>query len=395
MTFEVSSMQTTGLMALDADSTLPKSARGGLLLNGVTKYPETVESLGDFQCKRLTEPGNTLFWQHEDATKRGAYGSWSFAIPAEYRGNDEWQPLSKHDEVDVDFRKEKIHVVGPQPKVGDQAIVVSTTGHGTHEKMAFIVQGGSGSGADLISHWNPNNAPKLSSIVADIDGDKVDPLRRAGLDTLVRVRKWQPFCNKYAAPDQYGLFITGNASPEGQGFIPVTFGDIDAHFSHMASGPLIPSFDKKHDLYQTSDGFGVMGAVSTKAIYRGSSMPFAAPLAFEEDFYPVVQNGTSPYEVHRQYDQTSSHDTICGKKEGVWREFVLLPVKETPECEATKDRTSSDFKNNPKRTYADSKVVVEKKVQSTGMVFKPRAKSHEGRKRGTVLAAFWEGRKRT
>lgn len=379
--FEVSSMQTTGLMALDADDTLPKSSRGGLLLNAVTKYPETVESLGDFQSKRLTEPGNALFWKHTSTTKRGAWGSWSFAMPAEYLGGGFWQPLREHNHVDDDFKLETVHVIGAKPKVGDKAIVVSTTGHGTHEKMAFLVQGGgSPGGADLIAHWNPNSPPTLSSIVSDIQGTSLDPDRRAGLDTLMRVRKFQPFCSKYAGiEDQYGLYITGNASPEGQGYIPVTFGDIDAHFSHMASGPLIPSFSDKHELYKTTDGFGVAGAITTKAYYRGSKMPFVGPLAFEEEFYPVVQNGAHNYEVHRQYDPNRSHPFHCGKKKGQWREFVKIPVKETPACETTKDRYAQDSDGNPDRTYAESRVIIQKEVVTTGMYFKPRASYHEGR----------------
>lgn len=380
--FEVSSMQTIGLMALDADSTLPKSARGGVLLNGVTKYPETVESLGDFQSKRITEPGNALFWKHVDATKRGAWGSWSFAMPAEYLGGDFWQPLREHNHVDDDYKLEKVHVIGAKPKVGDKAIVVSTTGHGTHEKMAFIVQGGgSPGGSDLIAHWEPNNPPALSSIVADIKGDSADPIRRGNLDTIFRVRKISSHCSGATdVPDiGYGIMLTGNASPSGNGagFLPVTFGDIDGLFSHMASGPLIPSFSAKHEL-----GFGdvsiTAGAITTKAYFRGSKMPFTAPLAFEEDFYPVVQNGTTPYEVHRQYDPDKKHGFICKEKKGLWREFVKIPLKETPPCEATKDRTVVDGEGNIERTYADSRVVIQKQIQSTGMYFKPRADSHLG-----------------
>jgi len=381
MSFEVSSMQTTGLMALDADTGIPKSARGGVLLSGVTKYDETVESLGDFQSKRLTEPGNTLFWKHVDTTKRGAWGSWSFAMPAEYMGNDEWLPLLTHSAPDHDFRREMVHTVGRTPKVGDQAIVVSTGGHGTHDKIAFIVGGRGGEGSDLTAHWNPDKAPTLSSIVSDIKGSSADPDRRAGLDTIFRVQTWQPHCSKYAGvEDQYTIMLNGAASPEGQGFLPVHFaGGVDAAFSFQASGPFIPSFAAKHLLSQSADGDFVAGAIDTRAYYRGSQMPFTAPLDFHEDFYPPVQNGKNDYEVHLHYDANKKHPFQCGDKRGLWRWFVKLPVKETPPCETTKDRTTSDVNGNPDRSYAESKVIVEKQMQTTGLYFKPRADSHLGR----------------
>lgn len=380
--FEVSSMQTTGLMALDADVSIPKSARGGVLLNGVVKFPETVESLGDFQSKMFTEPGNALFWKHKDATKRGAFGSWSFAIPARYDGS-KWQPLADPNQADVDFKKEDIFVVGPKPKNGDAAIVVSTTGHGTHTKIAFLVQGGSGGQADLIAHWEPNNPPSLSSVVSDIDGDSASPSRRANLDTILRVRKTTGHCAKYRTEPGHMLMLTGNASPSGNGagFLPVTFGDADGLFSHMASGPFIPSFSAIHTL-AIGDVPITAGAITTKAYFRGSKMPFVGPLAFEEDFfYPTVQNGTEAYEVHRKLDPNKKHPFKCEERKGEWREYVLLPLKETPPCSTTKDYAATDANSNVRRTFAPSRVVIQKQVQSTGLYFKPRADIQAGRPR--------------
>lgn len=378
--FEIHQPQSNGLLALDLDGSLAKSMRGGFLSVGATKYSERTPGRGNFQSKHLVEPGNVLFWKHKPGIPRGAWGSWSFALPARHLGKDVFQPLETHDTPDPDFEELPVFVLGGQ-KVpeGADAVVFATAGHGAHEKVALVA----GVAGPLIAHWRGNTPPDYSTHVFDIRGNSKDPDRHAGLDTVFEVRKWVPPCSgntTSSGTQEYTVALNGRASPEGQGFLHVSFGDTDGLFSFMANGPLVPSFYAKHGLAHTGDAWMSAGAISTNAYYRGSKMPFTAPLAFEEELYPPVLNGDIPYEVHRQYDGSISHPFLCGDKQGQWREFVKLPIGETPPCTPTKDYSAVDANSNPRRSYAEgSRTFVTKKIQSTGLYFQPRPQLVFGR----------------
>lgn len=381
--FDVIAPRHGGVLALEADSLIEKTARGHYLSSGGKLTEEKTPGYEDHKIKEFVEPGNTLFWRHSkkgQLAPRGAWGSWSFAMPARHLGQNRYRPLQSPGQDDIDFEEEVIIAAsgwGGTPPVGTDAIILATTEHGNHQKIAFSIGGGGGGGSPLISHWRGNRPPQYSTHVADIRGDSPDPERHAGLDTIFKVQEWIPPCSTATGSNfkrQFTIALNGAWAPEGQGGLHVAFKDRDALFSYMASGPLEPSFAGKHLLGRTADGPLLAGAITTKAYFKGSKMPFVAPLAFEEEIYPPVINGEVPYEVHRQYDPTRKHDFLCGQRDGLWREFVKLPLGETPPCTPTKDYSSSS------RSFAEStRVFFYKKVQSTGIYFQPRAQMVKGR----------------
>lgn len=374
--FELTQPQKDGLLSLDADASIDKRNRGFLLASGAEKHPEGVYSLGDNRGRKMVEPGNALFWKHSQTGQlvpRGAWGSWSFGLPARHLGLDVFQPLETRSTVDDDFEKLPVHVLGGQKvPVGADAVVFATAGHGTHDKVALVA----GVSGPLIAHWRGQTPPEFSTHVHDITGKSVDQVRHAGLDTIFEVRKWAPPCSgsSTSSAQEYTIALNGRASPEGKGFLHVSFGDHDALFSFMASGPLIPSFHAKHGLGHTGDAPLSAGAIHTKAYFRGSKMPFTAPMAFEEELYPPVLNGEIPYEVHRQYDGSITHAFSCGPRQGLWREFVKLPLGETPPCTPTKDYSRTD------RSFAEApRIFFTRNLQASGIYFQPRPLLMRGR----------------
>lgn len=391
--FDIISPMRSGFLGLDGGTEIEKFERGLFLTGGAHVLREKTNKLTNFEVNFLVEPGNALFWKHSQTGQlapRGAWGSWSFALPARKVDaalaispglpiNQIFQPLGTHSTVDDDFEKLPVHVLGGQKvPVGADAVVFATAGHGTHDKVALVA----GVSGPLIAHWRGQTPPEFSTHVHDITGKSVDQVRHAGLDTIFEVRKWAAPCSgtSTSSAQEYTIALNGRASPEGKGFLHVSFGDHDALFSFMASGPLIPSFHKKHGLVHTGDAPLSAGAISTLAYYRGSKMPFTAPLAFEEELYPPVLNGEIPYEVHRQYDGSITHAFLCGPRQGQWREFVKLPLGETPPCEATKDHTALDANSNVQRTFAPSRVFFTKTVQVAGIYFTPRPNILNGRR---------------
>lgn len=390
--FDIIAPRHGGILALDS-SDIEKRSRGTYLSSGGELTAEQTPGYEDHKPQKFVEPGNTLFWEHSKTGQlapRGAWGSWSFALPARRVGtappispglpsSGVFQPLGTRATVDDDFEKLPVFVLGGQKvPLGADAVVFATAGHGTHDKVALVA----GVAGPLIAHWRGQTPPEFSTHVHDITGQSVDQVRHAGLDTIFEVRKWAAPCSgsSTSSAQEYTIALNGRASPEGKGFLHVSFGDHDALFSFMASGPFIPSFHAKHGLVHTGDAPLSAGAISTLAYYRGSKMPFTAPLAFEEELYPPVLNGEIPYEVHRRYDGSITHPFTCGDRQGQWREYVKLPVGETPPCEATKDHTALDANSNVARTFAPSRVFFTKTVQVAGIYFTPRPNILKGRR---------------
>lgn len=374
--FEIITSYRSGILSLDVDAQQPKSLRGLFSMNAAVLTEEANAGFWNHKGGLIAEPGNTLFWKHSTTGQlapRGAWGSWSFGLPARHLGLDIFQPLETRSTVDDDFEKLPVHVLGGQKvPVGADAVVFATAGHGTHDKVALVA----GVAGPLIAHWRGQTPPEFSTHVHDITGKSVDQVRHAGLDTIFEVRKWAAPCSGQttASTQEYTIALNGRASPEGKGFLHVSFGDHDALFSFMASGPLIPSFHAKHGLVHTGDAPLSAGAISTLAYYRGSKMPFTAPLAFEEELYPPVLNGEIPYEVHRQYDGSITHPFTCGPRQGQWREFVKMPLGETPPCTPTKDYSRTD------RSFAEApRIFFTKNLQASGIYFQPRPLLMRGR----------------
>ena len=384
MAFDILSPAKNGFLGLDADTGINKRERGLFLSTGLNILQENYRGLNNNSADQMVEPANALFWKHTGLAPRGAWGSWSFGLPARHMGNNTFQPLETRSTVDPDFEILPVALLGgnllkPLPD-GVEAVVFATAGHGTHDKVAIIA--GPGGGSPLIAHWRGNNPPSFSTDVFDITGNAIDQIRKAGLDTIFEVRKWAAPCSAFSSSgdQQYTIALNGRASPEGQGFLHVSFGDKDALFSYMASGPFIPSFYAKHGLTHTGDAWLSAGGISTNAYFVGTQMPYTAPLRFEEDLYPPVLNGTIAYEVHRKYDPDMTHWFSCGDRKGMWREYVKIPIGETPPCTPTKSYATLDANSNPVRSFAeDTRVLIPKSAQMQGIFFQPRAQILNGR----------------
>lgn len=366
---------TLGFAIADADDTILPENRGNLFRKWVTVARE--DNLG-YQNWRVYRPGdlaNMSWWPFDPAgvPPNGAIsGSYSFAFPSRKLANGKYRPLQNPSTPDPRHLEQDAVLAGP-----NDYLIVSTSGHGERIKMAF------GGSPPLIAHHRGNNPPALSSIVHDVRGDSPDQIRKAGLHTAWEVREWvAPGSGMSSAgPRLWSIAWVADSAPDGTGFARIGFGDSDGLFSHMQSGPFIPSLREKHLLSVTADGPMIAGAISTNAYFRGSGNPYSAPLDFEEKPYPSVREGHYPYRVFLWYDENRKHSFKLGDRDGLWRWFVKLPITETPKCTPTKDYSTVDTNSNPRRTFAeDSRIFMPKKLISNGIYFQPRVNLTMGRK---------------
>lgn len=316
-------------------------------------------------------------------------------MPARHQGFNLFRPLAhpRAGGEDLDFAEEfavPARGWGGTPPNGVDAIILATTEHGAHEKMAFWA-----GGAPLIAHHRGNVPPTYSRHVFDIRGDSPDPERHAGLHSIFHVREWVPPCAPASTvgPKEFTVAIVGNNSPDGTGLQHVTYGNVDALFSFLASGPLRYA-TPKHDLSLTGDGPIRSGAIDLSAYYcdgttgvgsDGRLIHWDAPLDFHKELYPPVMNSIHPYEVHLHYDDQRDHPFQCGPRSGLWRWFVKIPLCETPPCRPTADDPPSydagnDDTGNPRRTFpVDKRMFSALKTMSPGLYFQPRPGINEGR----------------
>lgn len=380
--FELSAVQRTGILALDADGQIPKTARGPLLASGAIKMPETIHRMGDFPATKFVEPGNTTFWKHSTVGQlapRGAWGSWSFAMPYMTKVGANARPMDLKGHEDPDFEDDFVYT---QPYYGGDlpqglwGIAASTTNHGLKDKIGVI------SGGPLVAHWRGNRPPSYSRHVFDISGDSLDSIRHAGLHTAWEVRKWVLPCQQGVTSStpgltRYAIALNGKASADNTGHLFATFYSEDAHLSYSMDGPLRPA-TRLHE-HGYGDSPIRAGAIDTKAYFTGGNYPYDGPLDFIEEPYPEVKDGITPYRVWRKFDFKEPHLFRCGPRKGKWKEYVRLPISETPPCTPTK-KYSEDSNGNPTRTFqAVPMLVTHQKVMSQGIYFQPRANIQRGR----------------
>ena len=384
--FDIIQPKTAGWLGLDADVGINKKERGNYLSSGGRVLKEQRRFLYDNQVDFMVEPGNALFWGHDHITQltpRGAWGSWSFAMPYITQAGASGHPMQLANVKDPDFRSDIVfqqQSYGGELPLGLWGIAAATTNHGPRDKIGVI------SGGPLVAHWRGNQPPTHSRHVFDIQGSNLDPKRHAGLHSVFEVRKWDFPCqamgtSSVAFQDLYAIALNGRTSADGTGNLFTTFPDFDAHLSHNMNGPLRPA-TKKHRFAVTSDGPIHAGAIDTNAYYTGGREPWDGPMEFIEDQYPIVKEGVTPYKVYLKFDTSADHSFRCGNKLGVWKWYVKLPVSETPPCDATKDYSTVDSNSNPLRTYAEStRLVLHQKAISTGIYMQPRSNILSGRLR--------------
>lgn len=261
----------------------------------------------------------------------------------------------------------------------DEGLVarLATVGPGIESDHVFFPARGR-----LVAHWLPTNPPENSSMVAD-PGTGAANEREAGLDTIFRVREWvAPGAGHSAAgPKTYSIAIPAANDPRGSGYARFTFNNIDALGSYIMSGPFVPA-TSKHKHADTGDGPIHSLALSTLSNFRGSGIPFDAPLDFKEEPYPHPLRGPTPWEVDLLYDANKNHKFFPGGTDvaGMWRWVCWGPFGETPPCESTKQYDALDANGNPQRSYAEQpRLMSQRKLLSSGMYFQPRVNYQQGR----------------
>ncbi len=308
------------------------------------------------------------------------------------------RPLFEHPKIGLkgDLRFVELEVIPALPdlKKGTKGIVLNLT-HEDKQVPVFMPINSD----KLIAHWlnSPNDQ---STTVFDINRDGIpDPDRNARIDTTWQVREWTEPCQKapviipptgktgvkprkprkppaLQSSAKYGVAINAKRSHEGPGYFFATYPGMDALFSFLMNGPLRPATLRHKLADRPTDGPLVAGALDTNAYFTGGNEPYDGPLRFIEQPYPEVNDGVHPYEVFRHMDFRVKHGFRCRNIEGVWKEFVRLPVTETPPCTPTKqlDTILSGDKDFVQRTYdRASNLVYMGKVQANGLIWQPRS----------------------
>lgn len=384
-------ISVTGFQIVDAEYTVDQEDRAGAIPQLATIAGEKNAGYANWQTMRPGDPANMMYWPLDPSalpSRGAAAGSYSYAIPARKVPTGEFLPLNLPNFLAYDYDALVIEEADPK-----DWIVLATVAHGDRRKLAFR----SGNNPLLIADHRSLIAPDLSSIVHDGRGLSHDTVRKAGLHTVWEVREYnipgsqQKPTGKtgvpvqLGAPDRYALSWVGDTAPDSTGYCNIGFGGKTALFSHLVSGPFVPSLIEKHWLADTRDGPEISGALSTKAYFRGTGNPFSAPLDFEELPYPEPADSTYEYKVFLWYDHKKDHPHYLGKQPGLWRWFTRIPVGETPKCSPTKDYSTTGENGNPRRSFAeDSRGIMHKKLISPGLYFSPRPNLLRGRIPGTV-----------
>lgn len=261
----------------------------------------------------------------------------------------------------------------------DEGLVarLATVGPGIESDHVFFPARGR-----LVAHWLPTNPPENSSMVVD-PGTGAANEREAGLDTIFRVREWilPGAPHSGSGPRKYSIAIPAANDPRGSGYARFTFNNIDALGGHAMSGPFVPA-TSKHKHTDTTDGPIHALALSTLSLFRGSGIPFDAPLDFKEEPYPHPRRGPTPWEVDLLYDANKDHKFFPDGTNvpGMWRWVCWGPFGETPPCESSKDYDAIDQQGNPERSYADApRLMSQRKQLSSGTYFQPRVNYQRGR----------------
>lgn len=293
------------------------------------------------------------------------------------------RPLFQHPSIGLkdDTRFIELEVIPaiPDLKKGTKGIVLNLT-HEDKQVAVFMPI----TSDKLIAHWlnGPNDQ---SSTVYDIGPNgEIDPNRNARIDTTWKVRQWIEPCAGATSTGltsaKFGVAINGMASPKGPGYIFTTFPGMDALFSYLMFGPLRTATLRHKFGDRSVDGPLVAGALDTKSYFTGGNEPYDGPLRFIEEPYPEVNDSIHPYEVFRKMDFRVKHP-FCNKMlPGVWKEYVRIPITETPPCTPTKNHdTISGGDGNPSRLYDhSSNMLYMGKFQGNGEVWQPRVGVNRG-----------------
>ncbi len=278
------------------------------------------------------------------------------------RLNGKYRPLVDSANGDDDFDLvTATPIVNGRPGIppdGTIGYLVNTTRHGNPETLALHSgPGGGPGGADLIAHHEGNSPPIYSSMVGDITGDSINPLRTAGLHTIFRVRSMvDGFCKGKTASSNAGLnsvYLNGTRSAgDHTGWLPTTYATHDALHSHEVGGNQRPA-TKHHELGITPEGrMLVSGANDCDTLWTRGDPKHDSPLEILDQYEPdEISLGLFPHRTWCMTDEDGEHNAHCGKKEQLRRWHTPLPITLKPSCFKSRETVATDANGNPGRSF--------------------------------------------
>lgn len=380
-------MARNGFIAVGADAGIPKEDRGEALTTFGIATPETVKGTQDYNGRNKATAANALFMQSNTARRgpRGEAAGLAMGGAPALRQNGRYRYLEAAATTDGDFEEfDATPIVNGRignPPDGTIAYVVNTTRHGNPETLA-LHSGGGGGDADLVAHHEGNSPPVLSSHVADITGDAINPARTAGLHTLMRVRSMLgSFCQgKTSSGPAVGpnsLFINATKSTgDHTGWFPATYSTHDALHSHEVSGNLRPA-TTYHLLGYTPEGRPMVpGANDCDTLFTRGDPKYDSPLEIldQDEPHPIAL-GVFNHRTWCMQDNSddASHPFLCKRKPHLRRWHTPIPIVQKPSCFASRDTITVDSNDNPHRTFTPSpEVYAPTAFQGTGFRFLSR-----------------------
>lgn len=367
-------LQTTtrnGPLSLDLDGRLEKSQRAKLTIAGAVCLGDSGEGSGALRSSAPTDPANAIFWKHDPAKSapRGAWGSWSFAIPAVTHTDklirpygavgsvdEDFLPLFEgdyHGDDQVSFLRRGFGAADSRFAAGTEFVVTSTTGHGTHQKLAAPV-----GGPLVASH---GDLPEYSRHVFDVHGGTLSahgPLHshlrvvdcvKTKQDHDGHIPAWNlsaPGPRDFGSggrgafvSDEYSQFTDEALSTAFPLVGRITGRKIGAFASVLGGGPLhTGGVSDKHRLGVADDGtFWNPGHLSTGAIWYADSLR-DGPQEFTRKIYPKNLQYSGFYSpVEQQFDPFFDYVDVLGRRQrGAWRWVARTPFVEADPPEVLK-----------------------------------------------------------
>lgn len=374
-------MARSGFIAVECDPDIPEEKRGEALTTFGVATRETLAGTQDYGGRYKATAANALFLLSNQAKNapRGEAGGLAMGGAPALRVNGKYRPLLDASQGSDRFEEvDAVPIVNGRvgnPPDGTIAYLVNTTRHGDPVTLALHSGPGGGSGgADLVAHHDPDNPPLYSSMVGDISGSQVNPLKTAGLHTVFRVRAMvDQFCQGATGAgksDLNSIYLNGTKS-EGDhtGWLPVTFATHDALGSHERSGALRPA-TITHLLGYSDEGRPLVPlAVDCDALRTRGDPKFDSPEEILDQYEPdEIGTGVYPVRTWNMVDKEPRHPFHCKQKPTLRRLHTPIPVAQKPSCFKSRQTVSSDANGNPERTFPPSpEVYTGTMLQSTGL----------------------------
>jgi hypothetical protein len=354
---------------------------------------------------QLPEPESTTYFegahfvQDVDKIVREDLGAVRFSTSVLIDPDDNEQvQLIRNEDVDLDDRFKPIKI-DPESYIVecDPAILIATVPkregskkvrsdklnlRGISAKLpgdhpGIIVRGSEEFSQHLLFHpsfmnvlFASTDGDEGSTLVADLDGGKIDKKRVGGLDTVLRVGPdWKKFCPvalDFTADarspslskglfSSSGLFGFDQGEPANHAYCGESGGGVNAAGAGQAD---------RHNIGQNKDGehFAQGHIQANTPIYADPNRDAPREIRLEA-YEKSTGKGSVPWEVEMRYDRASSHiglgkNAIPVNHEGLFRWETFLPlfiVKPPPIPYPPKEKKKPSGKPRPKNPVADPK----------------------------------------